>query len=56
MAGGRRGAGGRDGSYGRRLSHRTKPPRTIGSHLYRTFPKPGITARNQLRDLLDEAA
>ncbi|NEA38104.1 helix-turn-helix transcriptional regulator, partial [Streptomyces sp. SID11385] len=31
-------------------------PRTIGSHLYRTFPKLGITARNQLRDLVDEAA
>jgi DNA-binding CsgD family transcriptional regulator len=31
-------------------------PRTVGSHLYRTFPKLGITARNQLRDLVDEAA
>ncbi|MFD2416600.1 helix-turn-helix transcriptional regulator [Amycolatopsis pigmentata] len=27
-------------------------PRTVGSHLYRTFPKLGITARAQLRDLL----
>jgi DNA-binding CsgD family transcriptional regulator len=32
------------------LSHRT-----VGSHLYRIFPKLGITARNQLRDLLEAA-
>jgi DNA-binding CsgD family transcriptional regulator len=30
------------------LSHRT-----VGSHLYRIFPKLGITARSQLRDLFD---
>lgn len=30
-------------------------PRTVGSHLYRVFPKLGITARAQLRDLLDDA-
>ncbi|GAA2132937.1 ATP-binding protein [Actinomadura napierensis] len=30
-------------------------PRTVGSHLYRTFPKLGVTARSQLRDLLDAA-
>ena len=29
------------------LSHRT-----VGSHLYRIFPKPGITTRSQLRDAL----
>lgn len=28
-------------------------PRTIGSHLYRSFPKLGITARSQLRDLVE---
>ena len=28
-------------------------PRTVGSHLYRVFPKLGITARTQLRDVLD---
>ena len=33
------------------LSHRT-----IGSHLYRTFPKLGITSRMQLRDALPGAA
>jgi DNA-binding CsgD family transcriptional regulator len=33
------------------LSHRT-----IGSHLYRTFPKLGITARSQVRDALATAA
>ncbi|MFF8643159.1 AAA family ATPase [Streptomyces sp. NPDC015345] len=27
-------------------------PRTVGSHLYRSFPKLGITARSQLRDLI----
>jgi DNA-binding NarL/FixJ family response regulator len=29
------------------LSHRT-----IGTHLYRTFPKLGITTRNELRSVL----
>jgi DNA-binding CsgD family transcriptional regulator len=33
------------------LSHRT-----VGSHLYRIFPKLGVTARSQLRDALDEVA
>jgi DNA-binding CsgD family transcriptional regulator len=33
------------------LSHRT-----VGSHLYRIFPKLGITARAQLRDVLDSIA
>ncbi|MGA5573782.1 ATP-binding protein [Streptomyces koyangensis] len=27
-------------------------PRTVGSHLYRSFPKLGVTARSQLRDVL----
>ncbi|WP_409234405.1 AAA family ATPase [Streptomyces sp. PA5.6] len=30
-------------------------PRTVGSHLYRSFPKLGITARAQLRDLVESA-
>jgi DNA-binding CsgD family transcriptional regulator len=30
-------------------------PRTVGSHLYRTFPKLGVTARSQLRDVVDAA-
>jgi DNA-binding NarL/FixJ family response regulator len=30
------------------LSHRT-----VGSHLYRLFPKLGITSRNQLRAALE---
>ncbi|SDM47422.1 helix-turn-helix transcriptional regulator [Allokutzneria albata] len=30
-------------------------PRTVSSHLYRSFPKLGITARSQLRDLVDGA-
>ncbi|MFE0824020.1 AAA family ATPase [Streptomyces sp. NPDC058794] len=28
-------------------------PRTVGSHLYRVFPKLGITARSQLRDVIE---
>ncbi|MCK7624506.1 AAA family ATPase [Streptomyces sp. RS10V-4] len=28
-------------------------PRTVGSHLYRVFPKLGVTARSQLRDVLE---
>jgi Bacterial regulatory proteins, luxR family len=30
--------------------------RTVGAHLYRAFPKLGITSRGQLRDALDTAA
>jgi DNA-binding CsgD family transcriptional regulator/energy-coupling factor transporter ATP-binding protein EcfA2 len=30
-------------------------PRTVGSHLYRVFPKLGITARSQLRDVVGGA-
>ncbi|WP_344098064.1 helix-turn-helix transcriptional regulator, partial [Nocardiopsis tropica] len=30
-------------------------PRTVGSHLYRSFPKLGVTARSQLRDLVGGA-
>jgi DNA-binding CsgD family transcriptional regulator len=33
------------------LSHRT-----VGSHLYRLFPKLGVTSRTQLRDALDPAS
>jgi ATP/maltotriose-dependent transcriptional regulator MalT len=33
------------------LSHRT-----VGSHLYRIFPKLGVTARGQLRTAIDESA
>ncbi|WP_165684931.1 LuxR family transcriptional regulator [Streptomyces sp. KO7888] len=29
-------------------------PRTVGSHLYRVFPRLGITARAQLRDVVDD--
>lgn len=28
-------------------------PRTVSSHLYRSFPKLGVTARAQLRDLVE---
>ncbi len=30
-------------------------PRTVASHLYRSYPKLGIAGRHQLRDLLDKA-
>jgi DNA-binding CsgD family transcriptional regulator len=30
-------------------------PRTVASHLYRSFPKLGISGRQQLRDLIDRA-
>ncbi|WP_235466649.1 AAA family ATPase [Streptomyces platensis] len=29
-------------------------PRTVGSHLYRSFPKLGVATRAQLRDLMDQ--
>jgi DNA-binding CsgD family transcriptional regulator len=31
-------------------------PRTVASHLYRSYPKLGIAGRHQLRDLIDQAA
>jgi len=31
-------------------------PRTVASHLYRSYPKLGIAGRHQLRDLIDHAA
>ncbi|WP_435240529.1 AAA family ATPase [Streptomyces cucumeris] len=31
-------------------------PRTVGSHLYRSFPKLGVTARSQLRDLVEASS
>ena len=31
-------------------------PRTVASHLYRSYPKLGIAGRHQLRDLVDQAA
>ena len=30
-------------------------PRTVGSHLYRLFPKLGVTSRSQLDSALDGA-
>ena len=29
-------------------------PRTVASHLYRSYPKLGIAGRHQLRDLIDQ--
>jgi DNA-binding CsgD family transcriptional regulator len=31
-------------------------PRTVGSHLYRMFPKLGISSRSELADVLPTAA
>jgi DNA-binding CsgD family transcriptional regulator len=30
-------------------------PRTVGSHLHRSYPKLGVTGRHQLRDVIDHA-
>ena len=30
-------------------------PRTVSSHLYRSYPKLGVAGRNQLRDVIDRA-
>jgi DNA-binding NarL/FixJ family response regulator len=30
-------------------------PRTVASHLYRSYPKLGIAGRHQLHDLIDHA-
>jgi DNA-binding CsgD family transcriptional regulator len=29
-------------------------PRTVGAHLYHAFPKLGVTARSQLRDVVED--
>ncbi|MFF2431277.1 helix-turn-helix transcriptional regulator [Streptomyces mirabilis] len=29
-------------------------PRTVASHLYRSYPKLGIAGRRQLRDIIDQ--
>jgi DNA-binding NarL/FixJ family response regulator len=44
-------AGGTNRTIGERLY---LSPRTVQSHLFRIFPKLGITARNQLRDTFAE--
>ena len=31
-------------------------PRTVGSHLYRSFPKLGVVGRHQLRDVIARAS
>ena len=31
-------------------------PRTVASHLYRSYPKLGVAGRHQLSDLIDHAA
>jgi DNA-binding CsgD family transcriptional regulator len=43
-----------DGLTNREIGERLfLSPRTVGSHLYRSFPKLGVTSRSKLRDLLD---
>ena len=43
----------RDGLTNREIGDRLSlSPRTVGSHLYRSFPKLGITDRHQLRQRL----
>ena len=31
-------------------------PRTVGSHLYRSYPKLGVASRHQLRDVIARAS
>jgi len=31
-------------------------PRTVSSHLYRSYPKLGVASRNQLRDVITRAS
>ena len=46
----------RDGLTNREIGDRLSlSPRTVGSHLYRSFPKLGITDRHQLRDVIAPA-
>jgi DNA-binding CsgD family transcriptional regulator len=43
-----------DGLTNREIGERLfLSPRTVGSHLYRSFPKLGVSSRSRLRDLLD---
>jgi DNA-binding NarL/FixJ family response regulator len=42
-----------DGLTNREIADRLLlSPRTVSSHLYRSFPKLGITGRHQLRDVI----
>jgi DNA-binding NarL/FixJ family response regulator len=42
-----------DGLSNREIGHRLYlSHRTVGSHLYRIFPKLGVSARSELRDAL----
>ena len=42
-----------DGLTNREIGDRlVLSPRTVSSHLYRSFPKLGITGRHQLRDVV----
>jgi DNA-binding NarL/FixJ family response regulator len=45
-----------DGLSNREIGHRLYlSHRTVGSHLYRIFPKLGVAARSELRDALSSA-
>ena len=45
-----------EGLSNREIGHRLYlSHRTVGTHLYRIFPKLGISARSQLRDALSSA-
>ena len=42
-----------DGLTNRQIARRLSlSPRTVGTHLYRSFPKLGVTDRHQLRDVI----
>jgi DNA-binding CsgD family transcriptional regulator len=45
-----------DGLTNRQIGDRLfLSPRTVGSHLYRSYPKLGVAGRNQLRDVIARA-
>jgi DNA-binding CsgD family transcriptional regulator len=46
-----------DGLTNRQIGDRLfLSPRTVSSHLYRSYPKLGVVGRNQLRDVIARAS
>jgi DNA-binding CsgD family transcriptional regulator len=46
-----------DGLTNRQIADRLfLSPRTVSSHLYRSYPKLGVAGRNQLRDVIARAS
>ncbi|MEV4429436.1 helix-turn-helix transcriptional regulator [Streptomyces sp. NPDC049602] len=44
------------GLRNKEIAERLRPsPRTVSSHLYQVYPKLGVSSRNQLRGLFEDA-